>query len=502
MSAPLRSTLAGFRNAEPTDEQGVVLVATAITMTVLIIAVSFAIDLGGRAQQKRQDHLVADLAALDAVSQIGVDAASVTTAANLSAARNGGGSVVAVRGHWDATNKVFTPETATACPCDSVQTTATSNYQDFFSPRSAVLDAKAVAQPVNEASFQDGSTLVELNKGLGRFGNISMTAVGYSGLATGNVSLGVLAAQLGFSALTVDQVLASQVKVSQLVNAAANLLSASSPTSSADLTTLGSAISVTENNDNKVTLGSVFGLTQGGGAALTTTVNLLQAVSGGVQLANQKAGLSGNLTVGLTGVPSATFSVTAIVPAQPSNLGPAKPASGYATATNTQADVNLTLALTTLLGISAGTLSFSLTVGGATGDLTAADCANNVPSDIHIGSTFKNVQLTVTGGTGLGSAVSGSVTVPSNPVADTTLLDPGNFIPSPPGTTQTASSSLGTPTLALSGLGATLLGTLTSTVFSAVLPALNTALANDGVTVGNADYLGVELLCGVGKLVA
>jgi uncharacterized membrane protein len=175
-------------------------------------------------------------------------------------------------------------------------------------------------------------------------------------------------------------------------------------------------------------------------------------------------------------------------------MGPPSPDLGFATESNTQ--VSGTLAITLL---TVGLLNVTLSVGKATGTLTQADCNDGSPEDIHVGTTFQNVVLTVTSAAG----VSGTITLPSNPVADKTLNYPTNFAPAPPGTVVTASSSLGAPTF--SGNAAfMLLQAVLSPLLSTLLTGpvgVDALLSGLGVTVGNADYLGLGMTCGVPKLV-
>ena len=280
------------------SERGAITIVAAAFLTVLVFAAALSVDIGGRVQEIRRAQATADLAALDASRDLSSDAATQDLAWR-SALRNKvdhtkpGYAVTATRG--TVSNGTFT---ATGSYPTSVQVRVTTPYHDFFGGTSASLSATGVATNTGLAQFVIGATLVTINAGLGPFGSVSLGLVGYNGLASGNVTLGALATQLGFSALTPDQVLASQVSVGQLATASSNLLAASDPGASANLSALGATLlSQAYNNNNKIPLGDALGLKQGTGVGLGASVNLLQVVSGSIQLANQKAGINLNLNL-------------------------------------------------------------------------------------------------------------------------------------------------------------------------------------------------------------
>ena len=164
-----------------------------------------------------------------------------------------GYTVTATRG--TVSNGVFT---ATGSNPTAVQVRVTTPYHDFFGGSSATLSASAVASNSGLAQFALGATLVDINTGLLSFG-ANLALVGYNGLVAGTVTLGALATQLGLSALTPDQILASQVSVGQLATASSNLLAASDPGASANLSALGATLlSQAYNNNNKIPLGDAL----------------------------------------------------------------------------------------------------------------------------------------------------------------------------------------------------------------------------------------------------
>jgi hypothetical protein len=296
------------------------------------------------------------------------------------------------------------------------------------------------------------------------------------------------------------------------------LLSAADP-SYASLTALGTTLAGNPvNNLNKVALGSVLGLTQGSGVGLGATVNLLQALTGSIQLATQKAGLAANLVLALPlNVASVSAGITAIVP----------PTIVYGplgtTATNTQVTVNMAVDLNIggvgLLGLSIANahLPITLTLGGAIGTLKAITCANATPTSITLGTAFPTLTLNVSGGSvtllglPLATNILGPITIISNGVADAVLAYPANFSSNPVANLAVSVlSSLGATGIANltgSGLIGSLLATVLNVVGTAIVPLVASIVSvltsTLGITLGSADYVGIrpaDPVCAAPKL--
>jgi uncharacterized membrane protein len=504
-------------------ERGAILLIAAASLTLLVFAAALAIDIGGRAEEQTNNQRIADLAALDAVRVLPTDPSAEGL---LSAARNGYATlntptIISTPGTWAA--GVFTPTTTSP---NAVKVVVTSVYHDFFGGGSPTLTGTAIAQDDAEAQFQIGSTLISitaLNSLLAPFGSgLTLTAVGYNGLLGGNVTLGALATQLGFGALSPTQILSSQVTVAQLFTAAANLLN-NSGGSSGNLAVLGSMMaSGTFNSNDQVTLGGILGtasVQNGNGSALGTSVNLLSLLSGGLELANGEAGVALPLAVTIPGVVSSTANITGIVPAKRSGRGPVGSSQTQNVSNN-----QVTIALNVVMNVSAPlplglggviqvTLPMTILLGKAEGSLTAIDCSGLTPTDIKIATTFDNLNIgvgntakvTALAGTVTGT-LSGSISVPSNAVPTTTVNDPANFTPGG-GTAVPVNSNLGAPNANLTASGAfssaaPVIDAAVNTVVAAALPALGTAAGGLlGINVGNADLLGLYASCSVPHLV-
>ena len=479
-------------------DRGAIAILAAFLLTVTITSAALSLDIAGRVAEVRRDQATADLAALDAARNL----ALAQTLAAASARRNGvdntrtGNTVTAVLGQLSVVNgrNVFSAGGSNS----AVRVTVSTPYNDFLGGMKGHMVASASASTTTGmAGFSIGATLVDVNLGLAKFG-AALLLVGYNGLAAGTVTLGALATKLGLSALSPDQVLATNVTVGQIVNASAALLGATSP-SYVSLTALGTTLAGSSRNTaNAVQLGSVLGLQSGAGVGLGANVNLLEALSGSVQLANEKAGLSANIALNVAGLVGASLSVLAFVP----------PTIVYGplgvTAVNTQVTVGLSVDLN--LGLAAVHLPITVALGGAVGTLKAIDCTGATPVDIKLGSSFPSLSLDVAGGTitllgiPLATGIAGPITVFSNPVADTVLNFPANFSDNPvsdvPVSVLSNLSSTVVANLTGSGLVGSLLASLLNVLGGVVLPLVTGALGGLtgalGITIGNADYLGIR----------
>ncbi|GAC1362701.1 MAG: hypothetical protein NVSMB32_03390 [Actinomycetota bacterium] len=482
------------------DERGAFAIVAALLLTVMVFGAALSVDIAGRVVQIRRDEATADMGALDSVRDL-TAAATTQDLAWRSALRNGadhtlpGIVVTATRGVYSG--GIFS---ATGSSPNAVKVSVSSPYHDFFGGTSASLTGTAIATNIALAQFSIGATLADVNAGLGKMGVANLDVLGYGGLASGNFSLSALRSALGgsFSALSADQLLTSSVTAGQLASAAATLLSATNPTAAASVSTLAANLKAVLTGNTTIQLGNALGLRQGNGVALGSSVNLLQAVSGAIQVTNQSAGISLNL--GISGV--GNFSVTGLVPGGISDYGPVGIAKSN---TQVTATVTISVPLTALgLPLLSVTLPLTMGLGGATGTLTAIDCPTTL-ADIQLATIFKNVNAAVGAGTvtsaGLTvAAVSGNVLAPSNPVPNTTVPYPANFLPNTATVRATSSLGASTANLALStpvaGLSVSALDSLIAPMVDSIISTATSQLGSSwGINVGNADYLGLRASC-------
>lgn len=521
ISRPSRFVARRFQRlfGERDGERGLFAILAALVLTVMVFATALSVDIMGRVSGLRSDQAAADLIALDAAR--GITTNTYQTLAIASAARNGvaASAVHAVRGDFNSSTGSFVENDLTG---QAVQVTISSPYNDWFGRSASTLSRAAVAQintlstktpcsispcytsTVSTAQFSIGATLATVNAGLHRFGVANLSAVGYQGLATGSVSLGALATQLGFSAGTVDGVLSDSTTVGSLLTQYASLLnnngdSDAGATLSALRSTLAASYLSTLNA--AVTIGHVLGITSGNGMTLGSSISFLQLFNGVVQVANGQAGIQANL--GITGV--GTASVSVIVPPTVSPLG-----QPGVQATNSQVTAAMSMPSVNLLGLVNIPLSLTATVGGATGTLTSIDGCGTTASGIDVGTVFNNATIAVSGavnvsllGLGLVSvSVSGTISVAGLAPVPSTVSVPNtaDFVPQT-GVATATSAGLGAVTnnLQVTAVG---IGVTANTVLGAIPVTqiinglLNSAtLTGDGINVGNAAYQGLQAFC-------
>lgn len=216
-----------------TTDRGSVIPLVAIFMGVLLIAGFMAIDVGRMTDTNRSLQSVADLASIDAVRSIdgrtaAEQQADIELAAEQSANRNqhgGGSDELAVElGTVDALGD-FTVSAPGEVP-NAVRVFARRPVAMSFIDTTQNMERSAVASRGNWAGLTlgsfaaavDVSTVPLLNDTLGTQlgGPLSLTLIGYQGLADARITLGELAAAAGVG--TVDQLLALDLTAAQFLD--------------------------------------------------------------------------------------------------------------------------------------------------------------------------------------------------------------------------------------------------------------------------------------------
>jgi uncharacterized membrane protein len=472
-------------------ERGSILIMSAVGLIVALISTSLAIDLGFLAHEIRVDQKVADLAALDAVRALPADP---TSAAQASALRNGfpytnAGYNLAVK--WsDSKAGPWSTDPLKLPTASVVQVAATSPHTNFF-PFVAGGQTKtrtAVAGNQPEAAFSVGSTLASvdtqksfldpvLGSMLGGATALNMTAVSYSGLAGGNVSLSALQTQLvsAYPAVgTPTGLLNTSIKVSDLFTATAQALTLQGATAAAAAVNNIPIASIS--NTATVKLGQLVSLSQpGNDSALSTTLNVFQLVTGAADVANGTNFVSiPGINVNLPGVATVGFKLSVIEPPQVAR-GPV----GTVASTS---QVKLRLVISILSLALPVNLDLDFRAGSATGTLTAIDCSSSPSITISATTTGATVSGT---GAALG-ALGGTLTATGSLAAATASAVPPFAYPSqfqpPVGTTAFSRSvgaasalNLSAATVSVTGSGGILAGTVAAGV-QTLLPTILTAV--------------------------
>lgn len=323
------------RGSRQHDERGAVAVFTAAIVVVLMISAAFAVDLGQQRVVRADMQALADAVALDAARVLdGRPAGRIRTplesdgkpslqaAVDASVARNSTtlGDVVSVTPTLvfltSDVNGALVPQringSLVAVPDgevpDAVLIEAEGKVDFGFArvigvssggaTRSAIADAQPVACLAvgSYAAGISSQQSVLLDSLLGDLlgSDVDLTLAGYQGLANAEVTLLELIDGLSLADVstldvaTVERVLGTEVTVAQLATAAVSALGEEDEEVTAALNTLAGAIggAVDLGLLDDLTLGELLGITQGGEAALSASLNVLDLVVAGVQVAN------------------------------------------------------------------------------------------------------------------------------------------------------------------------------------------------------------------------
>lgn len=517
------------------DEGGAVALLVAMLMVVMIGISSLAIDIGMQRVSRRDMQALADVVALDMARELdGRTVAMLSADPNWqveldhSVARNddtfGEPRVSFELGTVDAITGAFLPKEGSYVP-DAVRIAAASTIDYAIHQGSGDVMRKAVGKATKSACFKLGSWAANLDTTKSELLNgilgealqgsaLNLTLVGYQGLATADVTLLDLAAELGVG--TVDELLDTTVSLGDLLEATANVLNDNSDTVNASLlNSIRTQITNTLLVD--VTIGDLLHVTKGYDAALSSSFNVLDLLAGAVFVANGQHLLEvDDLTVDAGFLGSAELDLTVIEAARQ-----ACGAIGDAKASTSQIDLGVDaelLGLPSILGLTAsGRLELDLEFAKAEGVLQDVNCASSGSPDegvtVEVGSYLTGIHLSIPielSGL-LGLRVDVSVSLDTNkPITErevtVTVMPPYSSYDDP---VSTSSGSLGligmTPgvnaTIAAGGLSLGLsLGAIESAVRSLIVTPLLTTVESSllptlqgllGLSVAGADVFAV-----------
>ncbi len=519
----MRRASAGTRRTR--DERGAILIISTIGVVVAVIATALSVDLGRLAQERRRNQKVADLAALDAVHDI----ANRQARAQASAAGNNfptgpGYSVVADLGKMAGGS--FQVDAAG----DAVRVTVTSPFSNAFLPGSRSVSATAIARVREDAGFSIGSSVARVDGSVNAplmnrileplvgasSGTFTFDAGSYQGLSAGQVKLGDIAGEMGFG--TVDELLAANVKLKDLVRATATVLGNNGDVLAVQV----NQIADRTNSEKTLTLGDMIKVTQGAeGSAAAAMVNVLQLITGSAQVANKGnfVTASGLADIEVAGVGSVESMKLKVIEPPQTYLGP----EGGSVSTSQvelvfDADVNVPISLVGLPVLNAvGTLPFKVVGAGATGTMAAIECSG--PNQgIVVGVDTESVATSINGEVNLylgsslaatGVDVIGNATGANAPPTSLSFAWPGEFWPDAPSKTTSGSpmnvnlDSTATGTVAIN-LGL-LLGTVTvsaDAVSQAVLDAIEPLLDEVKVRALGQEFAALGMAIGIADVAA
>jgi uncharacterized membrane protein len=470
-----KDSLVMSRLRKSRDERGAILVMSTIGFVLAILASALAVDLGRLAQERRRDQKVADLAALDAVRELGNGDSAIQAAAAASALRNqlpAGATITAFEGLLDSGACVQQSGTGQVC------VTVSTDIDNAFRPGGRTVQARALAQRQESAGFTIGSSLATANldtelpilngvmNGLLRTSG-TVNLVSWQGIAAAYVNVRELQTALGFG--TLDELLTTDITAGQLIQATSTVLNNQGTVASLDAATKLASLAAAATNTATFKLGDYLTVAQGyEGKALDGNLNVMQLIVAGAQLANKNnfvdAGSVINLPVTLPAPLNTTVNLQTklglkVIEGPQTYIGPvggSVSTSQVELTLTPRVDVNFNsplynvLSLLSIIGTSNlriyGDMPVTFTAAGATGTLTDVRCAS--PEGITVGVTTEPITTRVTGNLSIYHQTAGLInsnikigvsvqppavsTTPGGPFS----LDfayPGEFTPSYPG---------------------------------------------------------------------
>jgi uncharacterized membrane protein len=547
------------------DERGAALVLTAMTMVLLLWAGATGVDVGFTVYGSRQAQAMADTAALDLARYINYADSNFSSLSGVQTYLNGklaqvladNGSnahLTVVPGYFNSTTGKFTANgytglscQATIAPpvrpgCNAIEVTANQSVPQVFfggfnmlpghsgSNVSGSVSGSSIATQNPEAGFSIGTYLANLNSTqspllnalLSPLGSsVNLTAVGYQGLVTANVTLAQLITASG-GLLSSTNIMTAQLTADQWLDIYTTAVGNDYGTGSTAYTSL-QALDFSNSSSTNVKLcqlvnvnvaSTQYNCSNGSVSqqGLDASVNVLQMLTTEAELANGTNGINVtsamNLTVAGVSLGNIMLSTQVISPAQVA-YGPVG-----TTASDAQVQATLTMNLTVpILNTPIGSLSIPLSAATGTATLSSMTCNNdslysmalNVNTNtVSTGTSGNGITLTLLGVT----TTQGSISISGLSNKGVTFTGPANPQGSNiPPTAATAASttnpnpeSVGTTTPAVTftaagGANASVVSTMT--VLDGVLGEDLQAL---GLTVGGATVAGLAANCGTVSL--
>ncbi|MGO1074259.1 pilus assembly protein TadG-related protein [Inquilinus sp. CA228] len=403
-------------------EQGAIAPFAAVMLVVVLGVAALATDVGAWYGERRQLQAATDAAALSAVNS--PDRANEIAGRILEKNGSAGAAVTVVStgtycpnaelassaryepGIVACPNASFVPSTPNAVRVTTSSSAPIGLARALVSDELYQVSASATAARIDEAGLQAGTGLVRLdttqsallNLVLGNLlgTSLNLSLAQYDGLVNADLKalsfLNQLAVQLDLSVGTYDQLLQTQVQVTDLIQATIDVLQAQGQVAEVAidglLTLKGEVV-----GDPAIQLGQLLdlgvwrNLPLGGEAqpsALDAGLNVLQLVTMALQVANGKNAVAlPAVTVGVPGVATLQVTATAIEPPQspPFAFGPVG-----MTVHTAQVRLQLTLKLLDLFGLLGKGIQLPLYLEAAAGEATLAgiDCGDEPDTDATV----------------------------------------------------------------------------------------------------------------------
>jgi uncharacterized membrane protein len=382
------------------DRRGAVAIMVGGSMLMLVGAAGFAVDFGSFFLARRHVQNAVDLAAIAAAR----DLPRARAAADAAMRDNGIAapeSMAVVLGHYSSDPAIPVAQRfkADATPLNAARVTATNKAEVYFGKAlglgdSVLVGAVGTAANSEFASFGVGSRLASLNGGIANAvlsgltgSSIALNVADYRALVDARVELlgftKALATEARLTAATYDDVLASSVKMRDVIDA---LIDTSSPTTgtqaalNASLNALkggvGSTVSVPLSA--ALDLGEYGGLALGEGPGTGVKAQLMDVISAAAVASNGTRQLALDLGLAIPGL--ANLKVWLAIGQPPSESGWVT-VGGTGAAVRTaqaRAKISTTIAVAGITGLAS--VHLPLVVEAASGEASLSDVDCTTPT--------------------------------------------------------------------------------------------------------------------------
>jgi uncharacterized membrane protein len=491
-------------------ERGAVIAIVALSLGFLLAATALTVDLGRQWIRRRDMQNVADALSLDLVrrvdgrteaeilsdpSPIGFTSTIATSRAQNDFAPSATRTLTVELG--SVVNETFIPDPSPSSIPTAVKVTASDDIAYFFMPGKGHVSRSAVTQASSgpggspssaaRACFELGSYALGLNSANAALlnfligGALHTGVLSYNGIATSQVTLGDLAAELGFG--TPEQLLTSNVDFDTLVTATADVLQRNGDVAGS---TFLLSIPPQTPGSPSIDMSQVVSVQNGGqDPALAMPLNVLDLIAGSAFVANGTNALAvPALAINVPGVTVVNASATIVQKPVPTC------GSVGAHSDNRQVTLHINAA------IPNATVDLNVALASGVGTINGVECgATGGPKSLTIG--VRSDLMTVSG--------SVKSVIPSSTlglVAPTGQAENSSVtFTVPPPLQQTASTGSG----AIGLQGTTLTGnplvvSVLQPNFDAFALALDIALVQPmadlfGINVGGADVTAIDIQC-------
>ncbi len=336
------------------QQRGAVVIMTVGFMLLAVLFLALAVDTGRLYLDKRKLQRVADVAALEAVTQNGVcrtvesdDESDATELAIASALRNGHsigngrtlqadcGSVVSVAGirqlaidqdALEAIRVIVTHEVPASVVAGGIFGNNIVLTAEAIATRGSTRLAQlTIRNKVANIDSTRGPLLNALFGGL-LGGSLNLDVASWQGLVGTQISLlsfsDQLATNIGLSAGGYDELLSTNVSVGQLVDAAVDVLERDGSTASTSITALQAIRLAAAASPANLQLGDILGVSTASAAAgLDGQISVFDLVEGFVQLAGQSSAATVSVPISLPGLLNTNLKVKITEPPMLSAVG-------------------------------------------------------------------------------------------------------------------------------------------------------------------------------------